>query len=221
MSYSDRFINEMTAAKSGSRKANKERTRQKLIQAMLEVLHKQGASALTTGRIAAEAGVAQPTFYVHFNGMDDALSQTAAQVAEESLQNLIGFRSAVGVGSPIEMIRYAFSSSVDKLMERPQLTELYLRHRLDVDSPLGRGWTEITNKARADLTEDLERMSIPEARLFAEMIVSQVIGVVEGLLHGRIVERDAAIEMMVLQTVLTVNHYLVKREPKSAVIALE
>ncbi len=211
----------MSAAKSGSRKANKERTRQKLIQATLTVLHKQGASALTTGRIAAEAGVAQPTFYVHFNGMDDALSQTAAQVAEESLQNLVGFRSAVGVGSPIEMIRYAFASSIDNLMEQPELTELYLRHRLDVDSPLGRGWTEITNKARADLAEDLKRMSIPESTLFSELIVAQVIGTVEGLLHKRIVDKDAAVEMMVLQTVLTVNHYLVKREPQSAVIALD
>ena len=64
-----------------TRKASKERTRQKLVQATLKILHKQGPTALTTGRIAQAAGVAQPTFYVHFKGMDDAVGEAAEHVA--------------------------------------------------------------------------------------------------------------------------------------------
>ena len=66
-----------------SRQMNKERTRRRLLQAILKTIHRYGHGALTTGRVAQLAGVAQPTFYVHFRSMDQALEEVAESVARE------------------------------------------------------------------------------------------------------------------------------------------
>ena len=73
-----------TATRSGmSRQINKERTRHRLLQAVLKTIQRYGHGTLTTGRVAQLAGVAQPTFYVHFRSMDQALEQVAEWVAQE------------------------------------------------------------------------------------------------------------------------------------------
>ena len=66
-----------------SRQINKERTRLRLLEAILKTIQRFGHGTLTTGRIAQLAGVAQPTFYVHFRSMDQALEQVADWVALE------------------------------------------------------------------------------------------------------------------------------------------
>ncbi|MBW2685396.1 MAG: TetR/AcrR family transcriptional regulator [Deltaproteobacteria bacterium] len=66
-----------------SRQINKERTRHRLLQAVLKTIQRYGYGTLTTGRVAELAGVAQPTFYVHFRSMDQALEQVAEWVAQE------------------------------------------------------------------------------------------------------------------------------------------
>jgi AcrR family transcriptional regulator len=43
-------------------------------------LTSEGGRQLTTSRIAREAGVAQPTFYVHFRDLDDLLSRAEVQL---------------------------------------------------------------------------------------------------------------------------------------------
>ena len=69
-----------------SRQINKERTRHRLLQAILKTIQRYGHGTLTTGRVAELAGVAQPTFYVHFRSMDQALEQVADWVAEDSAE---------------------------------------------------------------------------------------------------------------------------------------
>jgi AcrR family transcriptional regulator len=43
-----------------TRREAKAQTKQRLLDAMLEILHESGPLALTTGRIAERAGLAQP-----------------------------------------------------------------------------------------------------------------------------------------------------------------
>src|SRR5690606_516079 len=66
---------------SGTRQASKVRTRNRLVKSAIRVLHRSGASALTTGKIAADAGVAQPTFYVHFEDMKALLQEVATTIS--------------------------------------------------------------------------------------------------------------------------------------------
>lgn len=184
-----------------SRKASKERTRAKLIQATLKVLYKHGPSALTTGRIAEEAGVAQPTFYVHFSDMQDALTQAAEAVADKLLVRLKDYRDDLDASAPAESIRGAFAASVNALLSEPKMAELYLRHRRDVNTPLGKRWRQITQRARDDLRSDLETMGLAEhvedLGIYAELIVGMTLTVTEGVLDKRIEDKDAAIDALV------------------------
>jgi TetR/AcrR family transcriptional regulator, fatty acid biosynthesis regulator len=182
-----------------SRRVTKERTRQKLIEATLRVLHEHGPAALTTGRIANAAGLAQPTFYVHFADMEDALTQAAAAVEERLLAKLREFRAELDVRDPEEGVRSIFRSTVRALVAEPHLTQLYLRHRHDVDSPLGRRFRHGTHRARTELAEDLQGMGVPVGNLdaHAEAVVGMTLGIIEALLEGRLDNRDDAVEALV------------------------
>lgn len=182
-----------------SRKVSKERTRQRLIEATLQVLYEQGPAALTTGRIANAAGLAQPTFYVHFSDMEDALTQAAAAVEERLLTGLRDARTDLSVKSPEDTMRGIFQSTVKALLREPHMTQLYLRHRHDVDSPLGRRFKEWTERARHDLERDLRNLGLdmPNLDAHAEAVVGMTLGVVEGLLAGRLADREQAIDALV------------------------
>jgi TetR/AcrR family transcriptional regulator, fatty acid biosynthesis regulator len=181
------------------RRVTKERTRQKLIDATLRVLHEHGPGALTTGRIANAAGLAQPTFYVHFSDMEDALTAAAAAVEERLLVRLREYRSELSMRDPETGVRNVFRATVKALMAEPQLTQLYLRHRHDVDSPLGRRFRDGTQRARRELAEDLAALGIPSgvAVTHAEAVVGMTLGIVEALIEGRLTDRDAAVEALV------------------------
>lgn len=181
------------------RKVSKERTRTKLIEATLQVLHEQGPAALTTGRIAQAAGLAQPTFYVHFADMEDALTQAASAVEERLLSSLRRYRSDLEITQPEETLRAVFRATIRALLMEPNLTQLYLRHRHDVDSPLGRRFREWTARGRRDLERDLKALGValPNLNAHAEAVVGMTLGVVEGLIDGRLTDRDQAIEALV------------------------
>jgi len=188
-----------------SRKANKERTRQKLIDATLKVLYKHGRSALTTGRIAEAAGVAQPTFYVHFKDMEDALTQAADAVAARLLTRLKDYRTDLKVGAPVDMVRGTYGATVKALVREPKMAELFLRHRRDASSPLGKKWRSITDRARDDLHRDLERMGLgqvyPDLAIYSELIVGMVLALVEGVIDKRVSDLDLALDELAHMTV--------------------
>ncbi|MCA9578414.1 MAG: TetR/AcrR family transcriptional regulator [Polyangiales bacterium] len=184
-----------------TRKANKERTRHKLVQATLKILHKQGPTALTTGRIAQAAGVAQPTFYVHFKDMDEALEEAAVTVGEALRARLREFREGVEDGAtPQAATRQAFTTGVEALLADRRAAELFLRHRRDVANPLGRRWRELMDRAREDLVADLHARGVgkqvDDLVVLADTIIGLVLTTVESILDGRVTNRSAATEMM-------------------------
>jgi len=184
-----------------TRKANKERTRNKLVQATLKILHKQGPTALTTGRIAQAAGVAQPTFYVHFKDMDEALEEAAVTVGDALRARLREFRDGLEDGaSPQAATRHAFATGVEALTADRRSAELFLRHRRDVANPLGRRWRELMDGAREDLIADLHARGVgklvDDLVVLADTIIGLVLTTVESILDGRVTNRTAAMEMM-------------------------
>jgi TetR/AcrR family transcriptional regulator, fatty acid biosynthesis regulator len=185
---------------TSSRKVSKERTRGRLIQGTLKVLYKDGPAALTTGRIAESAGVAQPTFYVHFSDMSDALQQAADIVSEKLLGRLRELRRDVQKDASADGARQAIAASVNGLLSDPRSTELFLRHRRDVGTPLGRTWRQMFDRAREELLADLRELglgdSVPHLEIHSELIAGMVLGVVEGVLDKRIKDKEAAIDLL-------------------------
>jgi len=179
-----------------SRKASKERTRKKLVKATLKVLLKHGNADLTTGRIAEETGVAQPTFYVHFGSMDEALREAADLVEGRLNQRLRDGRKTLELGSPREIIRQAFKVSIDAMVKEAELTRLFLRHRRDPNTPLGRRFQEMYKRSREDLLRDLKAIGMTDEmvqnlKVHAHLIAGMTLTVVEGLLDKTLTDPEA------------------------------
>jgi len=180
-----------------SRKLSKERTRARLLQGTLKVLHNEGASALTTGRIAESAGVAQPTFYVHFSGIEEALQAAATTVCDRWLVGVHAARQGIDRSSGVRpSVHGIVASYVDTLLEDPKGAELFLRHRRDATSPLGRTFAKLAEKVRRDMIEDLAVAGhVDEEHLStkSDLCAGIVFGGVESILDGR-TTREASIE---------------------------
>lgn len=185
---------------TSSRKVSKERTRGRLIQGTLKVLYKEGPAALTTGRVAESAGVAQPTFYVHFSQMSEALQQAADFVSQKLLGKFRELRDADDGEGHRDAARRAIAACVNALLSDPKGTELFLRHRRDVSTPLGRTFRQLVERARDELIADLREMgygnSVPHLDVHAEILVGMILGVVEGLLDKRVKDKEIAIDLL-------------------------
>ena len=178
-----------------SRRVNKERTRRRLLQGVIKIVHRQGSGALTTGRVAQLAGVAQPTFYVHFKGMDEALQQVSDWVAGELGHafdpSLPDAREDLG-----EAIEQALSTCARSLVRDRKIAEVFLRHRRDATSPMGLRWMALTENLR-DRMEQLvlcfePKQPAAEARIHGELLVSAAIGLAEAFVDGRIEDLELA-----------------------------
>jgi AcrR family transcriptional regulator len=177
---------------------NKERTRRRLLQAILKTIHRYGHGALTTGRVAQLAGVAQPTFYVHFRSMDQALEQVAEWVAQE-LGSGFTTESAEETERAAEVLQEAVLKSTLSLVRDRKVAEVFLRNRRDQTSPLGRRWSLLGSSLRDRLNQIVVQVrpdiARADAALHAELLVGVVYALAEAHLDGRVedIERSCGI----------------------------
>jgi AcrR family transcriptional regulator len=177
-----------------SRQMNKERTRRRLLQAILKTIHRHGHAALTTGRVAQLAGVAQPTFYVHFRGMDQALAQVAEWVAEELGPSFAARGSVVDADGPADLLQEAVLRCTRALVQDRKVAEVFLRNRRDETSALGIRWALLTGSLRHHMKEIVTQVrpgiSPDEASLHAELLAGVVFTLAEAHLDGRVPDID-------------------------------
>ena len=178
-----------------SRQINKERTRRRLLQAILKTIQRYGHSTLTTGRVAQLAGVAQPTFYVHFRSMDQALEQVAEWVADE-LSASFHPESAAELDRAAEVLEGAVRKCTRSLVRDRKLAEVFLSNRRDQTTALGRRWTVLTGSLRERMRQIVAQvrpeLSPADAALHAELLVSIIFGLAEAHLDGRVEDLDRA-----------------------------
>ncbi|TFH28835.1 MAG: TetR/AcrR family transcriptional regulator [Myxococcales bacterium] len=178
-----------------SRQINKERTRQRLLQAVLKTIQRYGHGTLTTGRVAELAGVAQPTFYVHFRSMDQALEQVAEWVAQE-LSPALNPQASEQLDRAAEVLEGAVRKCTRSLVRDRKLAEVFLSNRRDQTSALGRRWSVLTGNLRERMRQIIVQVSpdvsASEAALHAELLVSVVYGLAEAYIDGRVDDLDRA-----------------------------
>lgn len=178
-----------------SRQINKERTRQRLLQAVLKTIQRYGHGTLTTGRVAELAGVAQPTFYVHFRSMDQALEQVAEWVAQE-LSPALNPQASEQLDRAAEVLEEAVRKCTRSLVRDRKLAEVFLSNRRDQTSALGRRWSVLTGNLRERMRQIIVQVSpdvsASEAALHAELLVSVVYGLAEAYIDGRVDDLDRA-----------------------------
>jgi AcrR family transcriptional regulator len=121
------------SARPARRRGGRAPTRERLLAAALELLHRGGESAVTTVSLTREAGITQSAFYRHFANVAECLAAAAERVTGEIRTAVAAHRRAMfasgpGTGADLERAFRAMFALVRR--QRP-VTQLFLRHRSD------------------------------------------------------------------------------------------
>jgi TetR/AcrR family transcriptional regulator, fatty acid biosynthesis regulator len=181
-----------------TRKASAELTRRKLIDGAIELLRRDGVAAATTGRIASAAGLKQPSFYVHFDDRDQVFEAAAVEIGRRVMEILRRQLTDVDLAHPQRSIRAGYAAMTQAFLSEPELTRLFLRHRIDDGTVLGRTFRRLLDEAREQLVLGVARYGVvvprPVAEAHSELLVAGVLGLLEGLVDGRLRDREAAVD---------------------------
>jgi AcrR family transcriptional regulator len=181
-----------------TRKASAELTRRKLIDGAIEILRRDGVAAATTGRIASAAGLKQPSFYVHFEDRDQVFEAAANEIGRRVMEILKRQLTDVDLAHPQRSIRAGYAAMTAAFLSEPELTRLFLRHRIDDGTVLGRTFRRLLDLARGQLVEGVARYGVvvprDVAEAHSELLVAGVLGLLEGLLEGRLRDQEAAVD---------------------------
>jgi TetR/AcrR family transcriptional regulator, fatty acid biosynthesis regulator len=181
---------------------NKAQSRQRLICAALDILETEGEAGLSTTRVAKMAGLAQPSFYVHFENMDELLDCLIVEVLDgwraETGESRRLARAAPG---DVERFRDTFRVPIRKLVDGSQLFRIVMRNRFDTSTAIGRWSTEMLTEMRRELTDDLVAGGLPAAtaaeRRRAEMVADSLSAMTAELVLGHLDGRYPDIEEIV------------------------
>lgn len=180
-------------------------TRRRLLEAAARVLREEGLSALTTGRVTGGAGVAQPTFYVHFKDMEDLLRKLAQEKIGQIREPLRAARQLLRASANDHPLRQTFRLPLQALVEQPELFRLYIQEYHRPGSPVGKMARETQAELQRDLVEDLTALGAPAAtpaeRARLEMVSEGLIALTQtlalGYLEGRYQDLEAIVDVLV------------------------
>jgi AcrR family transcriptional regulator len=179
-------------------------TRRRLLEAAARVLRESGYGGLSVSAVAREAGVAQPTFYVHFADKDELVRTLAVEKVEELRRPLKEARAKLGVGDTVAAVRDAFRLPLQRLLEQPDLFRLYLQELHQPASPFGEQARKLQRELEKDLFDDLVAYGVPaktevqraRLQLAAEGMaaLTQTFGL--AFLDGRYKDLEAVIDVL-------------------------
>lgn len=195
----------MSHARNGTQPAPRQRgtkqaTRERLLQAAIELIRKRGVEVLSTVSVTEAAGFAQSSFYMHFKNVDECLRAAAGKVAGEARAFIADHRrrthEAVIANAASPVAHY--TAVLRLFIEQRSFSELLMRHRHD-RSPVGKVMRKMFEGVRADLIADswslasslgVHRKHYDRVALTAEFIHAQVMAAGEALLDGRFTDVD-------------------------------
>jgi AcrR family transcriptional regulator len=179
-------------------------TRRRLLEAAAQILRESGYGGLSASAVAREAGVAQPTFYVHFADKDDLVRTLAYEKMEAIRRPLKEARAKIVLGRDIDAVRDTFRLPLATYLEQPDLFRLLLQERHQPSSPFGKQVRKLQDELKADLVEDLVALGASAAtraeRVRLQMIAEGMFALTEtlglGYLEGRYKDLDAVIDVL-------------------------
>jgi AcrR family transcriptional regulator len=179
-------------------------TRRRLLEAAARLLRESGYGGLSVSAVAREAGVAQPTFYVHFADKDELVRTLAGEKVEALRRSLKEARAKIALGQGLDPVREAFRLPLATFLEQPDLFRLYLQELYQPASPFGEQARKLQRELESDLVDDLVALAVPATtqaqrarlQLAAEGLVAltQTLGL--AFLQGRYKELDAVIDVL-------------------------
>ena len=191
------------------RRGKQGETRARLVQVTIDLVRREGLSALTTSRITRAAGIAQPGFYAHFKNVEELLRTAVSQVLDDMREKagaarrraLERFATMDSVGD-LEMTKAAYEDTLSVFLSDPGFAELFLRYRRD-PSLLGGYMRYAMESLRKDITEDLWRRALlmgfreehrTHVALWAEQLLALYFAAAEALIDNRYDDRELLLE---------------------------
>jgi AcrR family transcriptional regulator len=169
--------------------------RRRLILGAIDLLREHGVAGATTGRIATAAGLKQASFYAHFADRDACLEAAADEIGGQVLERLRSQQAGIDPRDLRRSIHGIFDSMFGVFVAEAELSRLFLRHRSDETSGLGRGFRRLLDRARADLVASFHlyglTRSAGEAQAHAELLVAATLGALEAVLDERLTREIA------------------------------
>ena len=201
-----------------TRKESTELTRRRLIDGAIEILRNHGVAAATTGRIASAAGLKQPSFYVHFADRDAVFEAAAAEIGRRVIEMLKRQLTEFDPAHARRSIRGAYAAMTAAFLSEPELTRIFLRHRTDDGTVLGRKFRQLLDEARSEIVESLSRYGVvlprDTAEAHIELLVAGLLGLLEALLAGRLRDQDAAVDAVTGATIAMFRSLTKERKEK-------
>lgn len=194
----------MAVARPLTRNEAKAVTRGRLLEAATRVLRERGYGGLSASAVARAAGVAQPTFYVHFRDKADLLRALGEEHVGTLRERLRRARAQVIAGHGVDAVRETFRLPLATWVEHPHLFRLFAQERRQPGSPLGALFRELLDEVRNDLADDLVRLGLPGAtpadrervQMVAEAMIAQTEALALGHLDDRYTSFDAVVEVL-------------------------
>lgn len=200
----------MQPPKRLSREEAKLITRHRLLQAGLALLAEEGPEHLTTGKVAKRAGIAQPTFYVHFKDMDALLQAVTEDQVTRLRSTLRQLRLQINTGGGVagDIIRETYRAPLQLLVKqhsnvlRLLISELHRPH-----SALGQAAQKLVDEVIKDLVEDLTTLGVgaaitpPQLNLICEGLIMLTIHYGLGLIEGRHQDLELVVDVLTQQTI--------------------
>jgi len=191
-------------ARSLTREEGKLITRRRLVEAASKLLAEKGLAGVSGSAVARKAGVAQPTFYVHFKDMDDLLATIASERLGALRSALRAARERLRAGEGVEAIRETFRLPLETMVEQGELFRLYMQEYHQPASPMGEQARKLFDELRADLTDDLVRLGIPSStkserqqlEMMSESMIVQTQALGLAILDGRYSSIEDAVEVL-------------------------
>ena len=187
-----------------SRDESKAITRRRLLDGATRLLGEVGYAGLSTSAVARAAGVAQPTFYVHFRDMDDLVRALGMERIGALRARLRAAREELIAGRGVDAVRETFRMSVQTWIENPGLFQLYAQEMQHPTSPMGKMARELRAEVHADLVRDLTRLGLPSStkaerervQMVAEAMIAQTEALARGYLDGTYKNVDAVVDVL-------------------------
>jgi AcrR family transcriptional regulator len=193
-----------------------ELTRRRLVDGAVDILRREGFAAATTGRIANAAGLKQPSFYVHFSDRDEVFEAAADEIGRRMLEKLQRQHTKFDPKDVHRSLTNVYRSIVTSFLSEPELTRIFLRHRADEGTVLGRVFGRQLREARQAIVQSLPMYGVSAAppatvEAYVEVVVAAALGALEALLDGRIKDREVAIEALADMTTMALRPRDTKR----------
>lgn len=182
------------------RRESAARSRELLLEGAIALLRTEGAAAVTTGRVAGAAGLSQSSFYAHFADRDACLEAAADAIGGRVIARLARTRGRIDPADVRGSLRRVYGSILTAFLAEPELTRIFLRHRSDETSPLGRAFRRRVDEARAQVVSILEAFGLGgdarAARAWAELLVAATLGLLEAVAFERVTSRKRVIDVL-------------------------